>query len=108
MGSVKKWKARKRRKAENTKNIVTFASVLCISLVIVLLLGFQIGDLNKRFIKHSQKIQAVEEQIKEEQKRAELLVQRENYMKSREYIEDVAKEKLGLVYPDEVLLKPAQ
>jgi cell division protein DivIC len=29
-------------------------------------------------------------------------------MKTDEYIEDVAKSKLGLVYPDEIVIKPAE
>lgn len=38
----------------------------------------------------------------------ENLVAQEQYMKTNEYIEDVAKEKLGLVYPDEIVIKPAE
>ena len=30
----------------------------------------------------------------------------EEYMKTDEYIEKVARDKLGLIYPDEILIKP--
>jgi cell division protein DivIC len=36
------------------------------------------------------------------------LVAQEQYMQTDEYIEDVAKSKLGLVYPDEIVIKPAE
>jgi cell division protein DivIC len=36
------------------------------------------------------------------------LVAQEQYMQTNEYIEDVAKSKLGLVYPDEIVIKPAE
>lgn len=34
------------------------------------------------------------------------LVAKEQYMQTKQYIEDVAKDKLGLVYPDEIVIKP--
>jgi len=34
------------------------------------------------------------------------LVAREQYMQTKQYIEDVAKDKLGLVYPDEIVIRP--
>lgn len=108
MGNVKRLRAKQRRRAKITKNIATLVIVVGIISVITTLLELQIRDLNRRFQKQSQKIEAVQEQINEEQRRMELLTQRENYMKTKEYIEDIAKEKLGLVYPDEILLKPAQ
>ena len=31
-----------------------------------------------------------------------------SYMQTNQYIEDVAKDKLGLVYPDEIVIKPSE
>ena len=36
------------------------------------------------------------------------LEQQQQYMKTRKYIEDEAKDKLGLVYPDEIVIKPRE
>ena len=47
-------------------------------------------------------------QLEEESKRAEELEEQRIYVQTKEYIEKVAKEKLGLVNPDEILLKPIQ
>ena len=44
----------------------------------------------------------------EESKEAEELAQEQIYVQTKEYIEKMAKEKLGLVYPDEILLKPSK
>ena len=58
----------------------------------------------------------LEYQIREEnlevQKQKELerkadLEERKVYVQTKQYIEEVAKEKLGLVNPDEILLKPS-
>lgn len=51
------------------------------------------------------KSEEIEKQIETEKQRGEELDTKKEYMKSREYIEKVAKEALGLVYPDEVIFK---
>ena len=45
-------------------------------------------------------------QVENEQKRAAELEERRVYVQTKQYIEEVAKQKLGLVKPDEILLKP--
>ncbi|MCI8466326.1 MAG: septum formation initiator [Lachnospiraceae bacterium] len=47
-------------------------------------------------------------QIEEERKKAEELEEREIYMQTKKYIEEIAKTKLGLVNPGETLLKPKE
>ncbi len=44
--------------------------------------------------------------LEEESRRAEELQERKIYVKTKQYAEEIAKEKLGLVNPDEILLKP--
>ena len=36
------------------------------------------------------------------------LEEKEEYMKTDEYVEDVARSQLGLVYPDEIVIKPKE
>ena len=47
-------------------------------------------------------------QLEEEKERAEELEEYRIYVKTKQYAEEVAKEKLGLVNPDEILLKPEE
>lgn len=44
----------------------------------------------------------------EEEQRTKELEERKIYVQTKQYIEEVAKEKLGLVMPDEILLKPSE
>ena len=46
-------------------------------------------------------------QKEEEEQRALDLEEERKYVQTKEYIKEVAKEKLGLVDPDEILLRPA-
>ncbi len=48
----------------------------------------------------------LEQQLEEANNKADELAEREKYMKTKKYIEDEAKNKLGLVNKDEILIKP--
>ena len=48
----------------------------------------------------------MENQIAAEEQRTKELEELEKYMQTKKYMEEVAKEKLGLVYPDEILIQP--
>ena len=47
----------------------------------------------------------LEQQLTQEQKRQEQIAEHEEYIGSKEYIEDTAKSKLGLVYENETIFK---
>lgn len=44
--------------------------------------------------------------IEEQKVRQEEILEEEAHTKTDQYVESVAKEKLGLVYPDEIIFKP--
>ena len=82
--------------------------MLCVSVVVcmlfvVLMIG-RIGLKEKQaaYIKREEALQA---QIEEEEKRVEELVEYEKYTKTAKYVEEVSKEKLGLVYEDEIIFQ---
>ena len=47
-------------------------------------------------------------QVQDEENRTRELEEYKIYVQTKQYAEEVAKEKLGLVNPDEILLKPRQ
>ena len=53
----------------------------------------------------NQKIEAVQKQIKDEQKKTDKINNQENYYHSDEYVEKIAREKLSLVKPNEIIFK---
>ena len=52
-----------------------------------------------------QKEEMLQEQIEAEKQRSEEIDEFEKYTKTKKYIEDVAREKLGLVYEDEIIIQ---
>lgn len=53
------------------------------------------------------KLDEAQARVDEEKARTEELERYQLYMDTRQYIENIAREKLGLVYPDEIILKQA-
>ena len=79
-----------------------------IAFVVLILFGivaFRKIDLEKRSVQAKQKIEELDAQIAEEKERTEEIKNLEAYAHTKRYIEDVAREKLGLVYKDEIILK---
>nr|WP_124065903.1 septum formation initiator family protein [Clostridium sp. E02] len=54
------------------------------------------------------RLEGLEGQVDKEKDRAEKLEEYRVYVQTKQYVEEVAKQKLGLVNPDEILLKPSQ
>lgn len=79
-----------------------------IAIVVVMLLAVLLTQSHKLQVKNTsyriQKAQ-LEEHIEEEEIRSKELERLPEYTRSREYIEKMAREKFGLVYPDEILFK---
>lgn len=83
-------------------------SILCISSVIILLVavvsvsGVTLQTKNKAYIAQEQELQ---EQIDEEKARAQEIEELEQYVGTDEYVEQTAKDKLGLVHEGEIIFK---
>jgi cell division protein FtsB len=92
----------KRRRFQNRAGIV-WASIVVLILVTVVSIK-SIGLLQKAR-EYQAKEQALEEQIEYETQRSDEIAEYERYTETRKYIEDTAKEKLGLVYPGEIIFK---
>jgi cell division protein FtsB len=92
----------KRRRFQNRAGIV-WASIVVLILVTVVSIK-SIGLLQKAR-EYQAKEAALTEQIEYEMQRTEDIEEFERYTQTRKYIEDTAKEKLGLVYPGEIIFK---
>lgn len=65
------------------------------------------ASMKKKDLEYQVKEEALTKMVEKEQSRAEELEEYRIYVQTKEYIEEVAKQKLGLVKPDEILLKPS-
>lgn len=76
--------------------------VLCILFVV----GYKSIGLASEQVKKEKELFASTQKIEDEKQRTVELEQKKAYVQTKEYIEDIAKRYLGLVYPDNVIIKP--
>lgn len=98
----------RRRKAAYRKRRQNRLSMFLVTMVVVMIIAVvSISSINlKAKSKEQQKIiEQLDEQIAEEEKRSEEIEEYRKYTQTKKYAEDVAKEKLGLVYEGEILFK---
>lgn len=78
--------------------------VMCLAVAI----NIKGADLKQSYLDYKVREENLDAQVKAEEKRTEELKEYKIYVKTKQYAEEVAKEKLGLVNPDEILLKPTE
>ena len=94
--------AMRTNKPRNLLSIVT-VSVIVVMLVVVLHVG-SLRLLEKKAAYDKREAYLLEEIAKEE-RRTEEIEEYRKYTRTKQYIEDLAKERLGLVYKDEIIFE---
>ena len=91
------------RKKRQNKFGMFLVSVVVIMLMVVV--AVKSVELREKKAFYAQKEQTLLEQIEAETKRSEEIDEYEKYTQTKKYIEDVAKDRLGLVYEGEIIFK---
>ena len=105
MGRTEQGRPRRRQKKRMQRHR---RSVLAVSAVVLLL--FVVISVNSVSLKakeehYQAQEQELEEQIREETARTKEIEELSEYVGTDEYVEDVAKEKLGLIHENETIFK---
>lgn len=95
-------RARMKRQLQHKLSMYVIASVIVVLIATLSVASISLHAKNKEYMAQEAELEA---QIKAETNRAEEIDELEEYVGTDEYVEDVAKEKLGLVYPNEILFK---
>ena len=110
-----KQKKKNRKKGENMsrrvldrkkrQNGFSVALVIMVILMLMVVISFKRYELKQKQEEYTQKEEQLLEQIAEEEERAEEIEEYRKYTQTQKYIEEVAKEKLGLVNENEIIFK---
>ncbi len=84
---------------QGTLMIAFIVIVLCFSISV------KTHGLKAQVAENEEQIAVLQEQIASEQTRAKELLKEVQYRQTKAYVEEIAHEKLGLVYPDEIFIK---
>lgn len=99
--------SRSRRRRSTRKQSRVASMFIVVAVIFVCCVAcFKVVDLHAQSKELRETEIALEKKIEEATLEQENLIAQEQYMKTNQYIEDVAKEKLGMVYPDEIVIRP--
>lgn len=105
---MKETRKTKRKKRERLGNRLALTGITFVVLSMAIVVNMRSASLKQRDFEYQMKEESLRAQLAQEEQRAARLEEERVYVQTKQYIEKVAKEKLGLVNPDEILLKPTQ
>ena len=91
---------RKKRQNRLGMALVTFVVLMLMAVIL-----FKSHELKAKQQEYEQKEKALAAQIEEEHERTRKLTDYEKYTKTDKFVEEIAKEKLGLLYENEILFR---
>ncbi len=98
----------KEKKTHRKKNLNSSATMIGLLLMVGIIAGTIVtneNDMRKQEQTYIQKEESLKRDIAQEENRTANLKEKKKYVTTDKYIKEVAKDKLGLLSPDEILLK---
>ena len=95
----------RRKKKENRLSMVMVTMAVFMVLIVV---AFKSIELRQKQEGYAARIEQLNQQIEEETQRTAEIDEYGKYTKTKKYVEEVAKDKLGLVNEDEIIFKPEE
>ncbi len=95
-------KPKYRRKKENKIGLML---VLLVVVLLIIVVSVPSMKLLKRVEQNNMRIANLEQQIADEEKRSDEIEEYTKYTKTKKYVEEVARDKLGLVYDGEIVFR---
>ena len=104
MSLIRKRKTPEFRRVRNENRLGMAAAMLAI-VIMTFVVGINSVSLKEKEAKYAAREEELLRQIALEEQRAAELVDLETYTKTKKYVEEVAKDKLGLVYEHEIIFQ---
>lgn len=95
-------KATVARRRRNNKRYVFILGIAVVLAVVAFVRGAQ---LQAKAVEYEKQIVRMQEKLEEEQTRTDKKKKKKRYVQTKEFIEQYAKEKLGLIYEDEIIFE---
>ncbi|MFT3985147.1 MAG: septum formation initiator family protein [Lachnospiraceae bacterium] len=91
-----------RKKRQNRLGMICVTVVVIMLFAVIMVKSTELSAKQEAYVK---KEEVLQEQIASEEERSQDLIEYEKYTKTAKYVEEVAKDKLGLVYDDEIIFE---
>ena len=94
-----------RRRRRGRQNRLGMFLVTVVVLMLMIAVTMNSRSLKAKKAAYDEQIAILNEQIRAEEERAKELEEFAKYAKTKAYYEEIARQRLGLVYPDEIIFK---
>lgn len=94
-----------KKKKQSAFNLAGYIAIFAVVITIAVVTWVRGMSLQGQLDAYDAREEQLNAMIAQEENRTTLLEERKKYMQTKQYIEDVAREKVGLVYPDEIMFK---
>lgn len=105
---MKSYGRSRRVRRDKWANRMAIMGITLVVMCLAVAINIKGADLKQSDLDYKVREENLDAQVKAEEKRTEELKEYKIYVKTKQYAEEIAKEKLGLVNPDEILLKPTE
>ncbi len=92
----------RKKKTSNKLNSICIIAILTVFSCVML---YKMVEVNQKNYVYANEKDRLEKEITEQEAKKEELTELEEDMQTLKYVEKVAREKLGLVYPDEIIFR---
>ncbi len=99
---------RSKRKRRDGGNTLALVGIMLVVGSLAVAINVRAAGLQTKNHEYQVRQEILSRQVEQEEERAKQLEEKRIFVQTKQYIEQVAKEKLGLVNPDEILLKPEE
>ena len=96
----------KKQRKDRWGNLMAIIGITLVVFSLGVVVNVKSASMKKKNLEYQEREAFLQQQYDQETNRAEELKEYQVYVQTKQYIEEVAKQKLGLVKPDEILLKP--
>lgn len=86
-------------------NRIKFVTSIIIVVVICIAISYKKLSLKKQQLSYERQLASIEKDLEQEQDRTNEIKEYKAYVQTKQFAEEVAREKLGLVYPGEVIFE---
>jgi len=95
----------RRKKKDRWGNRLSITGITIVVVSLGVVVNVKSVSLRRKDLEYQVREEALLMQVEQEKNRAAELEEYRVYVQTKQYVEEVAKQKLGLVMPDEILLK---
>ena len=93
------------RRGKNRENRMGMLMAFIVVMLLMATVSFRSAQLSEKAGMYAEREAELTREIEKEKARSEEIAAYEKYMKTRKFIEETARQKLGLVYEDEIVFK---